>query len=403
MFHGTDSTDREGVRQTALSRAPVRLGVVLGAAAVAVLIAGTASAATGWATVPTVDPSATGNTLTAVSARTSTDAWAVGYFANPADDAGRDGLAEHWNGQQWQRVPVPSTLHFDEKLLAVGGSGANDVWAVGSTNQISFAGTSPLIEHWNGASWTRVPAPAATGGSKSNLDGVVAFSPTNAWAVGRSATARALVEHWDGTAWSIVPVPDPTPPVGGTLASAMLTGVSAVSPTDIWAVGSYSLGGIALTGLTLTMHYDGTAWTVVRSPNIPGGTTFNPERTVLNAVAAAGHSDVWAVGNIFTTDGTNAAAKAEVMHWDGVAWRFVADAATTNLLSAVTAASATDVWAVGVNGTEHWNGTAWTAVAIPSGLATSALLSGASAVPGTGEAWAVGNNVGRSLALHHTA
>jgi hypothetical protein len=402
MFHGTDSTDRERPRRRVLSRAPVRLGVTLGAAAVAVLMAGTASAATGWVTVPTVDPSATGNTLTAVSARTGTDAWAVGFFANPADDTGRDGLAEHWNGQRWQRFTVPSTLRFDEKLLAVGGSGANDVWAVGSTNMISFASTSPLIEHWNGTSWTRVPAPAATGGSKSHLDGVVALSPTNAWAVGRSATARALVEHWDGTAWSIVPVPDPTPPAGSTLASALLTGVSAVSPTDIWAVGSYALGGIALTGLTLTMHYNGTAWTVVPSPNIPGGTTFNPERTVLNGVAAAGHNDVWAVGNIFTTDGTNGAAKAEVMHWDGTAWKFVPDAATTNLLSGVTAASPTDVWAVGVNGTEHWNGTAWTAVPIPSAVAGSALLAGVSAVPGTGEAWTVGTNGGRSLALHHT-
>ncbi len=402
MFQGTDSTDRERARRRLLSRASVRLGVTLGAAAVAVLMAGTASAATGWVTVPTVDPSATGNTLTAVSARTSTDAWAVGFFANPVDDTGRDGLAEHWNGQQWQRFTVPSTLRVDEKLLAVGGSAANDVWAVGSRNPTGFASTNPLIDHWNGTAWTNVPAPAATGGSKSHLDGVVGFSPTNAWAVGRSATARALVEHWNGTAWSIVPVPDPTPPAGNTLASAQLTGVSAVSPTDIWAVGSYSLGGIALTGLTLTMHYDGTAWTVVPSPNIPGGTTFNPERTVLNGVAAAGHSDVWAVGNIFTTDGTNGAAKAEVMHWNGTAWTFVPDAATTNLLSGVTAASPTDVWAVGVNGTEHWNGTAWTAVAIPGGVVNTALLTGISAVPGTGEAWAVGTNGGRSLAIHHT-
>jgi hypothetical protein len=230
---------------------------------------------------------------------------------------------------------------------------------------------------------------------------VVDLSPTNAWAVGRSRSATALVEHWNGTAWSIVPVPDPTPPAGSTLASAQLTGVSAVSSTDIWAVGSYSLGGIALTGLTLTMHYDGTAWRVVSSPNIPGGTTFNPERTVLNGVAAAGHNDVWAVGNIFTTDGTNGAAKAEVMHWDGTAWTFVPDAATTNLLSSVTAASPTDVWAVAGNGTEHWNGTAWTAVAIPSDVAASGVLAAVGAVPGTGETWAVGTNGSRSLALHH--
>lgn len=59
-------------------------------------------------------------------------------------------------------------------------------------------------------------------------------------------------------------MPDPTPPA--TLASSTLTGISAVSPADIWAVGSYALSGTVLTGLTLTMHHDGTAWTVVPSP-----------------------------------------------------------------------------------------------------------------------------------------
>jgi len=389
-------------RQRGRLRFPARLGFTAGAAVAAVLLSGTANAATGWVVVPGVDPSATSNLLTAVSARTAADAWAVGSFANPADDAGRDGLAERWDGQRWQRLPVPSALHFDEKLLAVGASGADDAWAVGATNKISFASTNPLVEHWNGTSWSTVPTPVGSGGSKSIMDGVVAFSPTNAWAVGRSRGARALVEHWDGTTWSIVPVPDPTPPAKATLASSTLTGISALSPTDIWAVGSYSLGGIALTGLTLTMHYDGTAWSVVPSPNIPGGTTFNPERTVLNAVAAAGHDDVWAVGNIFTTDGTNGAAKTEVMHWNGVTWRFVPDAApaSTTLLSSVTAASPSDVWAVGVNSTEHWNGTTWTSVALPSTVSASAFLTGTSAAPGG--VWAVGTNGSASLLLHTT-
>jgi hypothetical protein len=401
MSHGTD---REVARPPVLRRASTWLGTTLGAATVAVLLAGTANAATGWVLVPSVDPSATANTLTAVSARTGTDAWAVGSFANPADDAGRDGLAEHWDGQRWQQLPIPSVLHFDEKLLAVSASAANDAWAVGSTNKIGFASTNPLAEHWNGTAWTTVPTPLGIGGSKSILDGVVTFSASNAWAVGRSRGARALVEHWDGSAWSLVAVPDPTPPVNSTIASSLLTGISANSPTDIWAVGSYTLSGITPTGFTLTMHYDGTAWTVVPSPNIPGGTTFNPERTVLNAVAAAAPNDVWAVGYILSTDGTNQPSKAEVMHWNGVAWKFVPDAtpATTVLLSSVAAASSNDVWAVGGSTTEHWDGTAWTVVGTPSGPGTDALLLGTSAVSGTGEAWAVGTSGGRTFVIHHT-
>jgi hypothetical protein len=378
--------------------------VPLGVATAAVLLAGTANAATGWVAVPGVDPSATGNFLTAVSARTDTDAWAVGTFANPADDAGLDGLAERWDGTRWQRFPVPSVLHFDEKLLAVGASGPNEAWALGSTNMTGFATTNPLAEHWNGTSWTTVPTAASTGGSKSIMDGVADLSPTNAWAVGRSRGARALVEHWDGTAWSIVTVPDPVPPAGNPLASSMLTGISAVSPTDIWAVGNFVYGGVVQGEHTLTMHYDGTAWSVVASPDIGGGTSLNPQRTELAGVAAAGPADVWAVGRTFNIDGGSGPAKVEVLHWNGRAWSFVADATGTaaTALSSVSAGSPRDVWAVGGASSEHWNGSTWTEVALP-GAAATGTLAGTSVVPGTGTAWAVGNNGGPSSILRHGA
>ena len=42
-----------------------------------------ASAAPGWAVVPSVDPSAGTNVLNAVAVRSSSDAWAVGHFTAP--------------------------------------------------------------------------------------------------------------------------------------------------------------------------------------------------------------------------------------------------------------------------------------------------------------------------------
>ncbi len=66
-----------------------------------------------------------------------------------------------------------------------------------------------------------------------------------------------------------------------------LQAVSAVSANDVWAVGTYSdqsSGGYS----TLSMHWDGSAWSVVNSPNEGSSMLFGA-----SAVSA---SDVWAVG-----------------------------------------------------------------------------------------------------------
>src|SRR5262249_9928274 len=68
------------------------------------------------------------------------------------------------------------------------------------------------------------------------------LSRTDAWAVGSTVPAgpgidRALILHWNGRTWKPVPVPD----TGHTKGSA-LTGVSAGSPRDVWAVGEYQFG-----------------------------------------------------------------------------------------------------------------------------------------------------------------
>lgn len=109
-------------------------------------------------------------------------------------------------------------------------------------------------------------------------------------------------------------MPDPTAPANATLASSTLTGISAVSPADIWAVGSYALSGTVLTGLTLTMHHDGHRVDRGPEPELsrryrvqPG--PHRPER------GGRGRTQrVWAVGTIFTTDGANAARSSGASH-----------------------------------------------------------------------------------------
>src|SRR5436305_1036172 len=68
-----------------------------------------------------------------------------------------------------------------------------------------------------------------------------------------------------------------------SLGLGSLGGVAAVSAHEIWAVGSNAAH-------TLTEHWNGTLWSVVRSPNGPLGAG------TLNAVTAISANDVWTVG-----------------------------------------------------------------------------------------------------------
>ena len=245
----------------------------------------TASAAPGWTVVPTVDPSAGTNVLNGVAVRSSSDAWAVGQFTAPdQDDDGLNMLTERWNGSRWSQVRAPAVLHQDESLLAVSASSAGDAWAVGFTKTVGAAGRFPLAVQWNGSAWAIVPTPTLTGGSKSTLNGVVAIGPADAWAVGRGRNGAALAEHWNGSAWSIVASPSPA-------SNDTLAGVAARSATDIWAVGTrQDRSGAIPIDRTLTEHWNGTAWSVVASPNVGGNDNL------LNGVAATA-GDIWAVGS----------------------------------------------------------------------------------------------------------
>ena len=83
------------------------------------------------------------------------------------------------------------------------------------------AGPSPLIERWDGTSWTVMPNPAPSG--PATLLAVSCGSPTFCVAVG-GAGASTLVDQWNGTTWSTVGSPNVT---GAT--STSLLGVSCTS------------------------------------------------------------------------------------------------------------------------------------------------------------------------------
>ena len=112
------------------------------------------------------------------------------------------------------------------------------------------------------------PSPnSATQNFRGNeLLAVTCVSASDCWAVGDyhtdspvGAAYQTLIERWDGTSWAVVTSPNTLPTQDNFLKS-----VTCVSASDCWAVGYY-LAGIVYQ--TLIERWDGTAWTIVSSPN----------------------------------------------------------------------------------------------------------------------------------------
>jgi hypothetical protein len=203
---------------------------------------------------------------------------------------------DHWDGSGWTAIQFPDPAGSSNvSLAAVSAGGANDIWAVGTyaTNTTcSSCDTQTFALHWDGTSWNDVPMPPVDRSTDPNLEyrltSVDAISPSDVWAagytddLGSTSTLSTLIEHWNGASWSIVPAPSP-----GT--APRLTGISGTSPSSVWAVG-YDTPAGASGPQTLTLYWDGTSWATVTSPNPDG-----PSQ--LEAVSSTpGSSTVWAAG-----------------------------------------------------------------------------------------------------------
>jgi hypothetical protein len=221
--------------------------------------------------------------------------------------------------------------------------------AAGATAATATAACSA----WNGAQPVQ---PARF----SPLYGIAAVSPCDVWAVGTQAsnldatTSLPLIEHWTGSSWSTVQT---------TTNPEFLEAVSAVSAGDIWASGDTPNGALIL-------HYDGTSWTQQPTPHDGDGSD-------LPAVDGRTASDAWAGGHNRPDNSDHAL----MMHWDGTNWTpsslpAAVTGDNTDILG-VSADSATDAWAVAeVNRTSvllHWNGSQWTTSTVPGIWSVTAL------------------------------
>lgn len=200
-----------------------------------------------------------------------------------------------------------------------------------------------IVPEGPGGCWSVLPTPPITA-SRSTIGSISASSPTDVWALGSfyvedDVSGGPFVMRFDGSSWDVAGMDVMTQPI-------TLSRIDALAPDDVWAVGSYDAAqpaGGSPNNQRLILHWDGLQWTV----SYRGG----PGR--FNGVSALAADNVWAVGDMGR--GTSQSG-SYVYHWDGSRW--TERQLITPYLNSIIAFAPNDVWAVGAD-TFHWDGQFW--------------------------------------------
>ncbi|MCL4449585.1 MAG: IPT/TIG domain-containing protein [Actinobacteria bacterium] len=346
---------------------------------------------TSWLLATSPDPStSTNNFLESVTCTSSTDCTAVGYYVN---GGGYDQtLIESYNGTSWVVSTSPNQTNSgattNNFLESVTCTSSTDCTAVGYyVNGGGYDQT--LIESYNGTAWSVVTSPNTATTQNNFLEGVTCITASDCTAGGyyyNGTVDQTLIESYNGSTWSVV-----TSPNTATTQNNFLEGVSCVTSTDCTVVGYYYNGTV---DQTLIESYNGTAWSVVTSPN-----TATTQNNFLEGVTCITASYCTAVGYYYngTVDQTL------IESYNGTSWSVTTSpnqtdsgTATNNSLEGVSCVSSTDCTAVGyyydvsINQVlvESYNGTSWSIVNAQDAT-----------IPGTGTTWAVNFSTSTTGAL----
>jgi hypothetical protein len=188
-------------------------------------------------------------------------------------------------------------------------------------------------------------------------------------------------ELWgdDGT-----PFEDPVDPCGAweelnvpalpdNYGTTVLRDLVAIANDDVWAVGDPSVDVLYLTSeyKNLALHWDGSDWTVVPTPN-PGVMPDPYQATGLQAIDAAGPDAVWAVGNWERQQDVMGwiIDQPLVLRWTGSGWDhlIVPNTNFDTYTYDVKVFAADDAWLIGGGANPlaiHWDGSGFELVDTP--------------------------------------
>ncbi len=203
-------------------------------------------------------------------------AWLLGG-SNPGGPSAP--VAAEWNGTQLTTAVLPSGL--TSFISDASATSSTDVWAASQYGQ--------YLLHYDGLQWT-----VAKRWQHGQITGLTAINPADVWVFGTTADGTSDVGtwHWDGYDWQRI-----------TGLAASVVRASADSDSDIWAIAASSASYSIL-------HYDGTSWQPV-----PTGSDLDGVQP--RDILAMSPSDVWVLGTqADTADGPRLA----LLHWNGVGW-----------------------------------------------------------------------------------
>jgi hypothetical protein len=180
---------------------------------------------------PTPDP-AGANELTSADAASDGAVFAAGYSDTTPLLLRRGRL-------RWHRLPLPALPGFDDAISAVAARSASDAWFVGTFQRTSDGLSRPLVLHWNGSTLRRLRAQQPSPWDESFLSAVTITRRGGVYAAGTalySAFDASQATVWRLTGRRFVPVR--TPQVGGSGMTAIDAGRGLIV-----AAGSAEFGG----------------------------------------------------------------------------------------------------------------------------------------------------------------
>ncbi|HZO80003.1 MAG TPA: hypothetical protein VFB39_18355 [Solirubrobacteraceae bacterium] len=200
------------------------------------------------------------------------DCWAAGFAIKGANQAGPEiNQLLHWNGKKWSEAVVPQpagTSPRDGQLLAgVSCTSSRDCWATGA--YVPYEPKAPKGQpaalnqalHWNGKKWSQAVTPEPAGTAKKDFNGLLdvsCVSVSKCFAAGFTGTATGdpmnQVLRWNGKRWSAASVPQPAGTTPQDVGRPGLYGISCVSASDCWAVGTTHLGSNPFLNQVLRLH-----------------------------------------------------------------------------------------------------------------------------------------------------
>lgn len=344
------------------------------AAAVALTVASGAPAAvaagsSGWRIAAAIGSASSRVGTGDITVSGPSDAWTTWTCGPcPAGSKPHANLLQHWNGQRWSQVELPSQLRYPTVIDSLQASSARNLWAFAS-------GDRAVV--FNGSGWSVKKLPSWVERPISGDDvalGSAVFSAANVWAFSlQAASDPTLAGHYSGGSWHKVDLP------------IVPNQVQGLAPDDIWLSGFDKNNGPR----TLA-HWDGASWQTVSYPKAAGGATLIPE-----GLAALGAKSVWLIGEVFAKSGK---VSFELLHWTGK-WSTVSIPASIGEASQLAADGDGRLWLitthVGSGGTAdshfvRYSGGHWDSLAIPAQGKLETEPGVLASVPGSTSMWSIG-------------